>query len=430
MNSTRKKRSFKTDGLKNKLCGADLFRAVKDEANARGWLGACIDVAGMPKEDVDGGNRICFMCKQGRRHSGNYRVHRSNIDGLRKPFCSKCTEPGDSIVDIVKRGRGVDPYTAACMLADYYGLKYYVPKKYKGSAKPVVAKRAVDFVEPETEPLKQVASDEVCGAVYAAMLDSLTVDSMRATYPHVDVKHLEQHWLSDEHRQNLLARGLSIKYIRARKICSWPSHPLHRLNALKAAKAIDGWDRCPGVSWFEKSLRRDGLIVPTNNLDGASIRLRVRQFGDAAEKYGKYLWCSERNEFNGVAACHVPLYSILGLAPPFTTLRVTEGELKCDAATALSGILTIGVPGHNCWRMAEPIVKALQPKRLLLAFDMDAVTNKYVRESLREMRDFFRAEGFNVKVEEWLDAYRANKSLKGIDDYLLSLNPNLAKGVV
>ena len=40
------------------------------------------------------------------------------------------------------------------------------------------------------------------------------------------------------------------------------------------------------------------------------------------------------------------------------TIRLTEGELKADVATVLSGILTVSIPGVAMWRKALPVLQA------------------------------------------------------------------------
>src|SRR5438270_750003 len=50
-------------------------------------------------------------------------------------------------------------------------------------------------------------------------------------------------------------------------------------------------------------------------------------------------------------------------------VRITEGELKADVATALTGVLTISVPGVSAWRGVLPVLRSLAPAKVFLAFD-------------------------------------------------------------
>ena len=71
---------------------------------------------------------------------------------------------------------------------------------------------------------------------------------------------------------------------------------------------------------------------------------------------------------------HVPLHDELDLS----VVRLTEGELKADVATALSGILTVSMPGVSSWRPALAVLEALGTAVVHLAFDADAKNNEHV----------------------------------------------------
>jgi hypothetical protein len=42
-------------------------------------------------------------------------------------------------------------------------------------------------------------------------------------------------------------------------------------------------------------------------------------------------------------------------------IRMTEGELKADVATVLTGILTLSIPGVSAWRAVIRVLEQLQP---------------------------------------------------------------------
>ena len=106
---------------------------------------------------------------------------------------------------------------------------------------------------------------------------------------------------------------------------------------------------------------------------------------------------------------HVPLHTLSPGAP----VRLTEGELKADVATALSGVLTIAVPGVALWRQVLPILQVLQPKQVLLAFDADWRTNPHVAKALGQAAFALVEASYAVQVEDWDPALG-----KGIDDVL------------
>src|SRR5207245_1887547 len=97
------------------------------------------------------------------------------------------------------------------------------------------------------------------------------------------------------------------------------------------------------------------------------------------------------------APVHVPLHAFSTEAP----VRITEGELKADVATVLSGVLTIAMPGVSVWRQALPALQDLQATRVLLAFDADWRTNPHVAQALGHAASALVEAGYEVQVEDW-----------------------------
>jgi hypothetical protein len=92
-------------------------------------------------------------------------------------------------------------------------------------------------------------------------------------------------------------------------------------------------------------------------------------------------------------------------------IRVTEGELKADIATALTGVLTIAVPGVAAWRAALPVLQHLQPLTIWLAFDADWRANLHVTRALAAAAWTLMAQGWTIAIEVW-EPWQG----KGIDD--------------
>ena len=84
--------------------------------------------------------------------------------------------------------------------------------------------------------------------------------------------------------------------------------------------------------------------------------------------------------------------------PAHLLVRITEGELKAHVATQLSGVLTLSVAGVSAWRSAMPVLRALEPSRVLLAFDRDAATNPHVARALEATAEALAAEGWQVEI--------------------------------
>ncbi|MGH2721621.1 MAG: DUF3854 domain-containing protein, partial [Actinomycetota bacterium] len=156
-----------------------------------------------------------------------------------------------------------------------------------------------------------------------------------------------------------------------------------------------------------------GLLVPVRDVGGRVVALKVRR--DEPGDGGKYVYVSSTSQGGPSpgAPVHVPPWH-----GPTRQVRVTEGELKAHVATRLSGTLTISVPGVSAWRGALPVLQALTPQRILLAFDADASANPHVARATEATADALVHEGYEVALETW-DAGAA----KGIDDALLAQAP-------
>jgi hypothetical protein len=154
-----------------------------------------------------------------------------------------------------------------------------------------------------------------------------------------------------------------------------------------------------------------GLVVPVRDLAGRVVALKVRR--DTQDDGPKYLYISSK-AYGGPgpgAPVHVPLQP--ARHGPRLTIRVTEGELKADVATQLSGILTISVPGVSAWRGVIPVLAELAPRVVHLAFDADAATNPMVARATEATAKAVALEGYDVVLESWDSLFA-----KGVDDAL------------
>jgi hypothetical protein len=93
---------------------------------------------------------------------------------------------------------------------------------------------------------------------------------------------------------------------------------------------------------------------------------------------------------------------------------VTEGPLKADVITALDPdrLPTIAVAGVACWRDAVPLLEAIDPFAVRIAFDADAhfgPGRRHVNDFCQEMARL----GYRVEMETWPE-YQG----KGLDDLL------------
>lgn len=222
--------------------------------------------------------------------------------------------------------------------------------------------------------------------------------------------------LTPAHRQALRQRGLRDDEMARREYRTLPVQG----RAALARRLVERYGpavctRVPGLYLAQRAGRRwwslagaAGLLVPVRDLDGQIVALKVR--ADAPGAGSKYSTVSSATHGGpGPGAnVHVPL-----AAPPGETVRVTEGELKGDVATALSGLLTVSIPGVAMWRQALPVLQACKARRVLLAFDADWRAKAHVAQALGHAAFALVAAGYAVEVEAWDPALG-----KGIDDLL------------
>lgn len=271
-------------------------------------------------------------------------------------------------------------------------------------------------IEKDAESKPERADADTLNAVYQVLLNELT--------------------LSDDHRENLKKRGLTDEGINLRGYKSLPLRGRARL-ARNLAKQF-GSETCkkiPGlfikqttdsVSGSPSSSGKPywtlagapGIIVPLRDQQKriTALKVRVDKPGDGP-KY-PYITSTKRKDAaqegpSPEPSIHVPAFG--GKLKITDTIRLTEGELKADIATALSGILTFSIPGVSTWRLALPVIRNLDPapKVILLSFDADAWSNYLVARALQNTAAALQQEGFDVRLEVW----EINRG-KGIDDIL------------
>jgi putative DNA primase/helicase len=236
-------------------------------------------------------------------------------------------------------------------------------------------------------------------------------DTLHKVYSQL-LKHLP---LSRPHVQALEARGLKDGFQEAG----------YRTLGKDRAKAVyalvqDGLEallpRVPGFFVQEKPngsrywtvAGGSGLLIPIRDPQGRIVALIVRADpGSDGPKY-RYLSSKNRGGPGPGSPVHVPLHQC-----DTATVRITEGVLKADIATRLSGILTIGLPGVAAWHRAAGVLQALGAITARLALDADAETNRVVAQSLSGLARSMRESGFAVELERWNIA-----DGKGIDDLL------------
>ena len=216
--------------------------------------------------------------------------------------------------------------------------------------------------------------------------------------------------LSVEHRENLLARGLSEERIARNMYRSIPAdgacEVLNTLSERYDLTVIPGFYTDNG-KWV--MYRNSGFLIPVCTAEGYIQGLQIRLDGN---EHRKYRWFSSRYQENGTRA--YPWIHVTGKVSNKTAC-VTEGALKADVASSLSqDALFVAVPGINCLNGLSDVLKGMGVRKVVEAFDMDKHRNPHVARAVEEIEGIVLNLGLEYQSCNW------NSSYKGIDDYLLS----------
>jgi hypothetical protein len=250
------------------------------------------------------------------------------------------------------------------------------------------------------EPVSKIATERQPkpiterNAVYTAMLDHLT--------------------LGDRHRDDLRERGLSDERSERNKYRSLPQSRESRMLLASLLSNFYDLDGIPGF-FVNASGKWDiagasGLLIPFRDCGGLIQGLQIRLDG---EQKRKYRWLSSRGENSGTSSGS-PIHVTGNLASE--TAYITEGGLKGDVASFLDeDSLFVCVAGVSAIEGLRQVLAALDVREVVLAMDMDKLTNPQVRDAVRRIsREAAKLRGVRVHAADW------DARFNGIDDYYLA----------
>lgn len=304
-------------------------------------------------------------------------------------WCTRAPSSGYAICRRVRR-------EGAREKKDRNGSPYWV---FREDGRPF-QKRDVPTLAPEAPR----APDEVLDLVYRGILSALR--------------------LEDRHRESLNRRGLSNEEIDRLGYRSAPR--AERIEIARELIEKFGEDRCaqvPGI--IQKSGDGDarywtlaggsGIVIPVRNENGHVVALKLRSDNDDGPRY-YYLSSSRHGGPSPGSPLHFPLGADFESAE---IIRGTEGELKADIATYLSGVPTLSVPGvsHLSRISGLRTVRTAKPRGFQLAIDNDFRENVHVAVALVDfLGKALNDQTIRLGLELW-----DNPQAKGIDDLLCSM---------
>lgn len=220
--------------------------------------------------------------------------------------------------------------------------------------------------------------------------------------------------LSPVHRESLLARGLTCDALERNGYASAPTHAraaeISRALSRLGLEGVPGFYR-EGGAW-RMAVTAPGFYIPVRDERGRVAGLQLRRDSGAP----KYLWLSSANRPCGASSGAPPHFA--GVGADVEELLVTEGALKADVISCLSGAAVVGLAGVQAFgddfssRLRRSFPRL---RRAVVAYDRDLVNNPHVFSALERLIDQLRGAFLQVRVRVWPSPH------KGYDDFLLSL---------
>ena len=256
--------------------------------------------------------------------------------------------------------------------------------------------------------------------------------------------------LSDDHRKDLLKRGLSEDEIEKRLYRTVPAIGFETFaekslamsgtfNQKSAEDSLNLWRQIfmqkgsviPGYYSYDNKIRlvkrKSGYYVPVIDRNGLISGLQIRYDNlseNASEKqresYHKYCWFSSSEKDTGCSVTGIQQIHYTGFPEGEKIPKevyLTEGALKADIASYLSGepfIALIGVNNVSQLALNLQCLKEHGTSRINVCVDMDYREKSEVQNALNTILDIIQKSGLACTVLTW------DESFKGIDDFLLA----------
>lgn len=236
--------------------------------------------------------------------------------------------------------------------------------------------------------------------------------------------------LTDKHLDDLIKRGLSLEQIEKNGYRSTPAYGFEQIAKILSEKGcviagVPGfYEKTPDVWSINFKSSCSGILIPYRTISGLIQAFQIRldnPFTDEKGRKTKYIWLSSVDEEKGTSS-QSPAHFV-GNPCDKQAVFVTEGALKADIASALSGRTFIAVAGTGCiTSLKEPfeILKRNGITKVYEALDMDKTVNVNVSKAAKKLTGMINEFGFKTKTTKWSWDKNKPDENKGIDDMLLA----------
>lgn len=224
--------------------------------------------------------------------------------------------------------------------------------------------------------------------------------------------------LSEAHRENLRSRGFTDAQIEAIGFRSLPKNPdvicKKLLNAGCILDDVPGFYKKENGSWT-MNVKGSGYFVPFCNGLGQIQFMQIRTDKKAGDKGGSRYFAFSSRKMETGAPAHAWAHIAIG-NDGIKEIFITEGALKADAASCLSGKSFLAVPGVGNTMYLPKALKDLKVKgmeKAYLCYDMDEIPNKGAEDGEARIIKMLSTLRVPYQKVTWSD-------VKGIDDWLLA----------
>lgn len=240
---------------------------------------------------------------------------------------------------------------------------------------------------------------------------------------------LELLTLTEQNKNHLLQRGLTLEQI---KECGFKSTPTSRLKEITAElirrgcilEGVPGFFMTRDGTWMVNfSKYCTGILIPVlsfnKKIQGFQIRLN-KPFADGK----KYIWFSSISYYKG-SSVGAPVHFIGSLEN--RSVYVTEGSLKATVAHYLfEGRTFVAIAGASQYQKLTEymmLFKKYHVKLFVEAMDIDKFKNMHVMKGCLSLKHIIEQNHFPLIHLAWNTAY------KGIDDCIYMKKVQQQKGI-
>ena len=258
--------------------------------------------------------------------------------------------------------------------------------------------------------------------------------------------------LSEEHKSNLLKRGLTEKAIEENGYKTIPrSYTKQGFevfgDAINCTENVAGFYTEDSCRYINTDI--GGILIPFRDIDRNIGMMQIRTSG--SPKYIALSSGRNKTERKDVAKAVSTIHFVgIDKNNPPKEVFLTEGALKADVAHCIAPkmpfIAMAGVNNRYGLKEATELLKSLGVEAIVLTFDMDWFVKPGVQRGLAATKELLASTGMKVKYLQWHTEEEAKKYVgvskddngnelnyygeliknlpefnfyKGIDDYLL-----------